>query len=138
MFLPKILASNAFSQEFLFSLRKGFSFFLLTNDRNIHFFSSQIIELFIFLLTNNRDIPVFLVLLSLVKRSLLLLHGDLNKFPGNLKNLEIRPQILGFDSLYNWAKDGLRPARPRLDCRARIQLWGVLDISLCASGAQLS
>ena len=85
MFLPKILASNAFSQEFLFSLRKGFSFFLLTNDRNIHFFSSQIIELFIFLLTNNRDIPVFLVLLSLVKRSLLLLHGDLNKFPGNLE-----------------------------------------------------
>ena len=101
VFLPKIVASNAFSQEFLFSLRKGFSFFLLTNDRNIHFFSSQIIELFIFLLTNNRDIPVFLVLLSLVKRSLLLLHGDLNKFPGNLKNLEIRPQILGFDSLYN-------------------------------------
>ena len=138
MFLPKIVASNAFSQEFLFSLRKGFSFFLLTNDRNIHFFSSQIIELFIFLLTNKREIPVFLVLLSLVKRSLLLLHGDLNKFPGNLKNLEIRPQILGFDSLYNWANDGLRPARPRLDRRAWIQLWGVLDISLCASGAQLS
>ena len=125
-------------KSFCSHCERDFHFFLLTNDRNIRFFSSQIIELFIFLLTNNRDIPVFLVLLSLVKRSLLLLHGDLNKFPVNLKNLEIRPQILGFDSLYHWAKDGLRPARPRLDCRARIQLWGVLDISLCASGAQLS
>ena len=49
VFLPKILASNAFSQEFLFSLRKDISFFLLTNNRSIP----------VFLLTKNRNIPVF-------------------------------------------------------------------------------
>ena len=31
-----------------------------------------------------------------------------------------------------------RPARPRLDRQARIQFWGVLNVSLCAYGAQLS
>ena len=27
--------------------------------------------------------------------------------------------------------------RPKLDCLARIQFWGLLNVSLCACGAQL-
>ena len=37
----------------------------------------------------------------------------------------------------NYAKAGLRPAKPRLDCRARTQFWGVLNVSLCVCGVQL-
>ena len=38
---------------------------------------------------------------------------------------------------WNWAKAGLRPAKPRLDRRARIQFWGFFNVLLCACGAQL-
>ena len=37
--------------------------------------------------------------------------------------------------LFKYAKAGLRPARPRLDRQARIQFWGVLNVSLRAFGA---
>ena len=50
---------------------------------------------------------------------------------------EITDIVLTTLLLYK-AKASIRPARPRLDRRARIQFWGVLNISLCAHGAQLS